>query len=522
MGSEPVCPLLGVPAPRERRCPTGPELVADTAAVRISGKQATADALHRVAIVGIAEEVLRHDYILPMLQAGRRPADLATGRRSLLSSAERIEQILAMSQEGPQTTDPWATHPPTDVRIQRVAAVEATAPASAPDERPPARALFRDPDRWVRAAEDRWFSLITGDASMPVAGWDEWADLVMVPEMQARADAVDRALAQIQLPPGLTGVRAAFAQERERDLAATLVSQGWRVEAPDARQVILQAAITASTVRAALDSGRASFVTSWSGPVALLDPSGVPVDVQAAADAALAEDWTLLDSIAPAPSMDEAARRVGQSPRPSPQSEQPFPVPGAPFAPVDGRSSTYAAALPGRIGGKTRIEVAPTAIVLQGTTVAWDALGSATIDLKAPGDSGGSLTISLEDVSGGKLRAKASAATVKGTEPIVAAASYLWDLLRIVPGPRLRAAIVERVRAGEDIEVGGVIVNTAGVALAKKPAQVVSWSAVADVVVVERRVVVRATDRDGIVTTLGSPNTFLLPDLVPELRVLFG
>ena len=66
--------------------------------------------------------------------------------------------------------------------------------------------------------------------------WSAWGEVVASAEQVERAGDTDRALDRLGLPAGLAGVHAALAGGRERDLAAALVSGGWRAAGVDQRR----------------------------------------------------------------------------------------------------------------------------------------------------------------------------------------------------------------------------------------------------------------------------------------------
>ncbi|MFP5369316.1 MAG: M48 family metalloprotease, partial [Actinomycetes bacterium] len=101
----------------------GQELVADRAAVQAAGRQAAADALHRVAVVSAAEDLYRQAFLGPLVEAGCRPADVGAGLREVLREPHHVRELSTLTLSADEGADPWATHPPTAARIARVAAL---------------------------------------------------------------------------------------------------------------------------------------------------------------------------------------------------------------------------------------------------------------------------------------------------------------------------------------------------------------------------------------------------------------
>lgn len=97
--------------------------------------------------------------------------------------------------------DPWASHPPTDQRIARLAELtEATVPAT--DDRP-ARVLWQDPDGWTQRVHERWLELLVGGRTdFRVVDWDAFGSETAGRTQRANAGEVDGALRRMGLAPG--------------------------------------------------------------------------------------------------------------------------------------------------------------------------------------------------------------------------------------------------------------------------------------------------------------------------------
>ncbi|MDX6490252.1 MAG: hypothetical protein QOD43_497, partial [Gaiellaceae bacterium] len=121
------------------------------------------------------------------------------------------------------------------------------------------------------------------------------------------------------------------------------------------------------------------------------------------------------------------------------------------------------------------------------------------------------------------VKARMSAASAKGGQPIADTIDYLWRLVRSATGQRLSGALTARIANGEAVTVGDVILDRNGMRHAKKrSAPLLAWSSVADPRIEGRNVVIPGVGIKGIVVPLGAMDTFLLFEAVPELRALFG
>lgn len=500
------------------------ELVADRAAVRVAGRQAAADALQAVEVAGLAEQVLHEAYLLPLLQAGHRPADLASGLAALLAEDRSLQQLQAEHEDG--QVDPWASHPPTPVRIARVAALPETE-VNAPDERR-ARCLLRDPERWIRSSNERWLASVVKVEQMTPASWDQWGEVVVAPEQRARAASVDAALAGLGLPRGLDGLETALQNHRDREVAAALISAGWRGGGPDEREAVLRAAVTAVAARDAVDEGGFRWRVSWSGPVELVRPAGERLALGDLVERALQGQWAPLREAIGAG--DGPAARVTAEPDVSPApgalaaaadstaTELP-PAPMPPFALGEGGGRWVE--LPARLGRKRRVAVTEAAISLNGAALRW-----AEITAVRFVDKSSDTTLAVRVVvatAAGEHKVTWTAWTGKKKEPILQAVGYLWDAVSAMVGPRLRRQAIEAVQAGRSVEVAELVLSPAGVAHRRHPDRVIAWSDLQDAQVADKEIVVTgAAGTKPLKTKLGARNAFLLDELLPALRALLG
>lgn len=500
----------------------GQELVADRASVKVAGRQVAADALQTVEIAGRAEALLHAAYLGPMLGAGYRPDDLAAGFRSLLVDPELVGELQADdggSEHAP--LDPWASHPPTPERIARIAALP-EASAVARDARP-ARALLRDPDRWTVAANERWLEVVANGATLRSVGWDAWGEVVVAPEQRSRAQTVDEALALVGLPAGLPGLRAALTSGRDRDVAAALISVGWRTGGPDERDAVLRAAVAAAAAHRAVEAGDARWSTSWSRRAVLRTPAGEELPLREWVDRALAGDWAPLLAGAGG---DGDGSAVGERRPPDTAQDELLPQPPSPPFQSAGDGWRWKAELPGTMWRKARLAVGDDGLAFGSGTVAYDAISRARLKLTPIEQGRQTAKFSITTTDGRTLELSLAATARNKRGAILAAAGYLWDLLNATVGPRLRAAIAQELRSGVPVEVAGLRLTREGVASRKRPDRVIPWSAVPDPEVIGN--VLSFTPQTGpkptapLTVPFGADNAFLVPDLIPYLRALFA
>ncbi|MBW3650573.1 MAG: M48 family metallopeptidase [Actinobacteria bacterium] len=501
----------------------GQELVADRAAVRVAGRQAAADALRTVEVAARAEAVLHQAYLGPLLQTGHRPTHLSGGMEALLSDERSLEQLQSGDDDHQTDADPWASHPPTPIRISRVAALPET--ADAPPDGRAARWLLRDPDAWIRSANDRWLATVVEVDQLAPATWDEWGDLVVAPEQEARASTVDAVLTRLGLAPGLQGLEAALRGGRDRELAAALISAGWRAGGPDERDAVLRAALTGVAARQAVGARGFRWRVSWSGPVELAGPTGESVPLGDLVEGALQGEWAALrEVLCGTGSAGEDPAAVAPPPiAPTPGAVAvlpPAPVP--PFAPGED-PWRWTLELPGRIRGtKVRFALSDEAISFKDATVRWDDVESARFPFKST-ESGFSVTIAYTTIDGREHKATCTGLTRKTSDVIARASGYLWEATRAMAGPRLASQMAEAVRAGETVQVADLVLSPAGVAHKRHPQHVIPWRDLRDPQYAGKEVQLAGlAGTKAVTTSRGAPNAFLLDELLPPLRALLG
>lgn len=556
------------------------EVVADRPAVRVAGRQATADALRAVEVLAHVDGYVAGAYLAPLVESGHRPDDLTGGMRGVLAEPGTVASIIAAIDATRPAVDPLASHPPTPERIARIAEL--------PDEQPvdhdhrAARCLLRDPERWVGAAGEAWFASVTDGRPLRPVPWVAHADLVARVQQEGRAVEADAALARIGLAPGLPGVHAALTSGRDRELAASLVSGGWRTGAESERSVLLGAATTAVAARHAVAVGGHRWALSWASPVALQDGAGRVVALGPLVDEAVAGRWDgLLAEVTPSPSTpvtDGSAEPVGPPERagenpvaaypsaPHPNTASPGagaadpgdsypgaanpsaagappppvapPIPAAPSLasptpPVPPQppfvatpEGGFVAELSGRVGRSTTIGVDLAGISLDGVAVSYDRIAHVRLALKAEQAAIGpsrqvNVRVELDTVEGARVAASARAAMSPGkADANLATFGFLWDLFSATCGVAHRVEIGERVARGEPVELAGLTVSSAGLTIGRRGSQY-PWSEVGDPVLQPPSILVPCGGRVEQVG-LNERDAYLLIALLPALRARFA
>ncbi|MDP1792903.1 MAG: M48 family metallopeptidase [Acidimicrobiales bacterium] len=497
----------------------GQELAADRAAVRIAGRQPAADALQSIAIAAHAQELLKNAYLLPLLEAGCRPTDLASGFRSIVATPARVEQLRGLTSEA-ETAHPWDSHPATSVRIERVAAIAET--AEVPRDERAAQILLNDAEVWTTRAIERWMELVTEGSELRLVEWSEWGDIVVADEQRDRAGDVDVALHELGLSEGLDGLEAALAGGQERELAAALVRTGWRSGGASERDALLRGALTAVTSREAVDGG-ATWALSWSGPVGLLDRKGGDVDLTASVAAALEGDWSGLRTITGARKRSRAKKAEAAAKAVAPPTPVSGTLPAPPSPPFlrDGDGWMAEIDKPMR-ASSWRVRVDEMGVVLDGRVVPFDDVGAAAIGVRRK-DNALLATITLATTNGGAVSISPKAAIGKGAAELQEVVAYLWDAMTAMCGKRLGADAVQQVRSGGSVRVGDFVLSQAGVAHKNKTASVIAWKDVSDLIAQDGDVFLFGADKKKpIKSSLTGSNVWLLPQIHPELRALYG
>ncbi|HET7490207.1 MAG TPA: M48 family metallopeptidase [Acidimicrobiales bacterium] len=501
----------------------GQELVADRAAVRVAGRQAIADALARLEVAARAEALLRNTYLVPMLDAGYRPDDVGRGLRELLVQPARVRELLA--GRAAAVGHPWASHPPTEQRIAQLGALpEEGTPA--PDQRA-ARAVLRDPQRVLMAADEHWLRLVNGGSVSQVAPWEQWPDVVFAPAQRGRARVADRVLEQLRLPAGVAGLRSVRDHGIQRDFAAALIAAGWRTGTPDERERVVAAAERAVVVDRALATPGVRLAFSWAGPLSVVDAAGSALALDQLVDLALRGEVTLSGDAAAAvpasvePPMVQAPPAPAPIPQAAPAPAPPLlqpPVP--PFAPMGGGWS-WQIEVPAGLGRRAQMAVSPTAIALGNDVIPYAAIASAAFVVKRQ-QMATSAEIRIGTMDGRRFRLKAASSGGSSSNPLLPMTSYAWDVLASQVAPRLVESLAGTLRTGATVTIGDAVLSRGGVAHRRKPDQVLPWNTLGEPRSANGTLVIRSTTGRHVAVSLHADNAFVLVKGFPVLRALFA
>jgi Zn-dependent protease with chaperone function len=170
------------------------ELAADAGAVRLVGRAATGTALHHIAIVDAAFDLLIGEYAVPVLRQGRWPADLYGGLRALCAEPGRGDQLRAAGAElMEQPTGKWDSHPSLGERVRRVTGMPE---GHVVDDQRPARGMLRDADRIEQELAAQIAAAMVGQAANRDArgepaiqqmSWEDAAREVLGPALEGAA-----------------------------------------------------------------------------------------------------------------------------------------------------------------------------------------------------------------------------------------------------------------------------------------------------------------------------------------------
>jgi Zn-dependent protease with chaperone function len=252
---------------------------ADELAVRISGRQATGSALHKVHAAGAAWQFYLDSYVALGGPAKATPRDLFGGFRALLAAqAQRFANEAARQQRSP-----YDSHPSLPERLAAIAALPEA--AVVPDERP-AMVLLRDPAAAEHLAQQ---AMWTPEArQLPSLPWEELVARGVY--VSANAEAVTDLLVGAQRitrwpEPTLGGALAVLAHGDVERLGVELRALGWWTRAEQAAagaagdggaqtRALVASVLTAALQGVLVESGRARWALSWSGPARLVDQGG--------------------------------------------------------------------------------------------------------------------------------------------------------------------------------------------------------------------------------------------------------
>jgi Zn-dependent protease with chaperone function len=250
---------------------------ADELAVRISGRHATGSALSKVHAAGAAWRFYLECYVSLGGPAKATPRDLFGGFRALFAAQSRRFADEAAAEE----RSPYDSHPSLPERLAAIAGLPE--PAVGTDDRP-AAVLLRNPAAAEQLAQrSMWTAAARQLPSLP---WEEIVARGVY--LSTNAEAVTDLLVGAQRitgwpEPTLGGALAVLAHGDIERLGTELRALGWQIGAPG--NVTETQRLVASVLGAALqgvlvESGRARWALSWSGPSALVDERGEQVPVK--------------------------------------------------------------------------------------------------------------------------------------------------------------------------------------------------------------------------------------------------
>ena len=286
--------------------------------------------------------------------------------------------------------------------------------------------------------------------------------------------------------------------------------------------MIVATAVRSAIASRAIDTG-AEPVMSWSGEIALRAPSGDAVPLGAWVDAALAGRWddierTLAVAPAPVPGTALAPPAATAAPEARPTGELPQ-APSPPFV-AAAAPWRHEAELPTTFGGSRRWLVSDAAVSIDGEEVRFDQV--ATFRLHVEGASLGKAVTSkirLTTADGRTVKSTIGTMSSGKRDEVLAATMYLWDVMAAMATPHLSSELSRRITAGEIVDVAGIAISRDGVHAGK--GTVVPWDRIGDPRVDGAHLVVPG-DPEGVAVAISTVNTFVLPDLIPELRALFA
>ncbi|NUP80862.1 MAG: M48 family metalloprotease [Nonomuraea sp.] len=246
------------------------ELEADALGVSIGGRQAMANALHKIHNTALGWDLYVHDYLSLTGVGGVRPASVFGGFHALMRDPGRQAEIAGRAGE-PQEVSPYDSHPGL---AERLAAAEHLAePQHVPDPRS-ALTLLRDPDVAVEAVERSMWTqeALTGLRPVP---WEELVAQGMYAGRNAEA-LHDLAVAGQRVMgaarPYLDASFEAIARGRQAELEEQLRELGWRPS-----ETLLAGVLGQALEAVLIRLGEARWTLSWSGPARLLFEDGEEV-----------------------------------------------------------------------------------------------------------------------------------------------------------------------------------------------------------------------------------------------------
>lgn len=496
------------------------ERAADLLAVRVAGRQAMADALHKLRVAARVEDVLRGGYLAPLLSEHELPWDVQYGFWSVASDPCSLRDC---TEPGlPEEPHAWATHPTTEVRIARIG--ELADPEQVPrhDGRA-SRLLLRDANEQQERVRVAWAQVVVGDVPLKRVTWEQGmarANATWGADAAARADDL---LQRMGFGAGLRGVYEAHAAGRGRELVSRLVADGWRTGADDEWRVVLRTVVMVTAARDAVAVGAASWAISWSGPVGLETADGTELPLRGWAEQALAGDWRplvqglTLDRNVPPRRSDGGGGGGGVGPvailvdPPSP-----------PFARGSG-GWQWEVSLPGRlVGGRGRIRLADSGLAIDGHGIGFEQIDHVRIRVRRQGK--GAVADLVLEVDGQPVKLHAAGASERDGLIIGMTFVYLWDLLAVRVAGRLAEEAMLRIAEGEEVAAGGLVLSRVGLARAgrRSGADVAPWAVVGDLRPKGRGAEVPRRGSTPLRADLDARDALLLHRLIPQARALLA
>jgi Zn-dependent protease with chaperone function len=254
------------------------EFEADQASVQVAGRAAAASALREVPVLAAAWDFYLATYVEAGWELGYAPDDLFGGFRAMVDG-RKAELDELRSAEPSRKGSLLDTHPPI---AERIAAIARTPePPTYRDGRPAALLL---PDLAGIGRRLQETSVRIGTRT--VLPWPQFTAATLTARMQRQADAVFRSIARtVRVPEvNLPMVLDLIAAGRAGEIAEPLFPDNTRREAASMFAGPLELLLQLAAVR----SGVAGFLHSWSGPAKLVTMrDSEPMELRPLAELAL-------------------------------------------------------------------------------------------------------------------------------------------------------------------------------------------------------------------------------------------
>ncbi|MBX6356027.1 MAG: M48 family metalloprotease [Micromonosporaceae bacterium] len=257
------------------------ELEADQASVQVAGRAAAAAALRELPVLSAAWDFYFDAYVADGWERGYAPDDLFGGFRAMVD-ARKAELNEVRARQPERTASIWDTHPPIPDRIAAIA--RTPEPATYRDGRPAAVLLPNIVEvGWrLQQATVRF-------GQRTVLPWPQFTAATLTARLQSQADTIFRSIARTvhTQAVNLAMVLDLIAAGRAGEIAEPLFPENTRREAAGLFAGPLEMLFQLAAIR----SGVAGFLHSWSGPATLVwMRDGEPVDLRPLAELALQPD----------------------------------------------------------------------------------------------------------------------------------------------------------------------------------------------------------------------------------------